>query len=167
MSTQQTSALSANFVNAVVSSVQEVLTTMAGMDISFKEARAQEDYVASGDISAVIGLVGENGEGMFAISLTRELAGHIVSKLLGVSISTLTTDDRCDGVGEVINMISGSVKAKLASAENSTYKLSLPTIILGNQHEVYNRPRNNPYLNLVFSADGQEFTIQVSFKKAS
>jgi len=160
----QKNALDAQLVNAVIGATTEVLGTMAQTQVSYKSVNAQGDYMPSGDLSAVIGISGQHGEGMFALSFNLDLASLIVSRLLGIDQKSISSEDRCDGVGELVNMISGSVKRVLSQHSGEIYKLSLPTVVQGSDHTISSRPKNNPYLVVLFEAEGQTFTLQVSFK---
>lgn len=160
----QKNTLDVMLVNAVVNATTQVLSTMACTQAECKEVKAQQDYRPYGDISAVIGISGDNGEGMFALSFPMELANIIIARLIGVPTDKLSSEDRCDGVGELVNMISGSTKSALSQQCNSVYKLALPTVIQGRDHEISSRPKNTPYLVMVFEVEGKSFSLQVSFK---
>lgn len=166
MSQQLTSkpGLDANLVNCVMNATIEVLRTMAGVDVIYKGVKAQKDYQPSGDISAIIGFAGEQGEGMVALSFPLTVSNYLVGKLLGIHPNALASEDRSDGVGELVNMISGNTKAALANITGSKYNLSLPSVIVGHNHEITSRPRQAPYLVLVFEVESQEFIVQISFK---
>jgi len=163
--TEKKAILDADLVNAVVGATQEVLATMASTEVSLLKLEASSDYKPSGDISGIIGMTSEDGEGMFALAFSRSMANTLVSRLVGVSPESVSTDDRCDGVGELINMIGGHAKASLSKSVGSIYKLTLPTVIQGSDHQISSRPKNNPYLVLVFEAEGERFSLQVSFKQ--
>ncbi len=164
MPTNQKSELDARLVNPLVAATTEVLSTMASTSSTLKNIDAAMDYRPSGDISAVIAIIGDDGEGMVALSFPLQLASLLVSRLLGSRPEQLTSEDRSDGIGELVNMISGSAKATLSQEGGQPYKLSLPTIILGAGHEIGSRPRT-PYLVLEFETEGGEtFHLQVCFK---
>lgn len=158
------SGLDAILVNALINSTKDILSTMGNLQVQVKNVKAQQDYASSGDLSAVIAILGEHGEGMLSLSFSIELANLIVSKLLGTPASSVTSEDRSDGIGELVNMISGNVKTTLSRESGNSYSLSLPTIILGKGHEVQARPKNSPYLHITFEVEGQQFDLQVSFK---
>lgn len=162
--TTEKTALDAVLVNALINSTKDILATMANSTITVKEVKPQREYSSGGDISAVIGILGDKGEGMVALSFPVALANLIVSRLLGSTPESVTSDDRCDGIGELVNMISGNTKTALARESGSSYNLSLPTIILGQGHEIAARPKNSPYLLIVFELEGQIFYLQVTFK---
>lgn len=162
--TDEKPQIDADLVNAVINATVDVFKTMANTEATFKEVRAEEDYRASGDISAVIGIHGEYGEGMLALSFPLNFANLLVSRLLGVQPMLLSSEDRCDGVGELVNMISGNTKATLSLNSGHIYKLSLPTVILGHDHHIANRPKGAPYLVIIFETEGESFSMQVAFK---
>lgn len=162
--TTEKQALDAKLVNAIIKSTQDVLGTMANCTATVKEIKPQPDYAPTGDISAVIGIMGAGGEGMIALSFPLNLASIVVGKLLGLGSEMISSDDRCDGIGELVNMISGNTKTAMSQESGSAYTLSLPSIIQGSGHEVYTRPKNCPYLLIIFEAENQQFSVQVSFK---
>jgi chemotaxis protein CheX len=97
--------IDARLVNPIIAATVEVLGTMANLKVALKKFDAHTDYHPNGDISAVIGILGEGGEGMIAISFSIPLASLIVSRLLGMKPEHLSADDRSDGIGELVNMI--------------------------------------------------------------
>jgi CheY-specific phosphatase CheX len=76
----------------------------------------------------------------------------------------ITSEDMCDGIGELVNMVSGRAKTSLSEDSGSLYRLSLPSIIKGPGHEIGGRPKNCPFLFLVFEAEGHSFILQVTFR---
>lgn len=158
------SGLDATLVNALINSTKDIFLTMSNSTITVKEIKPQADFCSTGDLSAVISILGEKGEGMLSLSFSIELANIIVSRLLGTSPTSITSDDRGDGIGELVNMISGATKTTISRESDSAYTLSLPTIIMGKGHQVQARPKNSPYLLIVFELEGHEFSLQVTFK---
>jgi CheY-specific phosphatase CheX len=164
MPSTPTTALDATLVNNLMSAVTEVLTTMAHTHTVLKEIQPHMNYQHMGDLSSVIGIAGENGEGMLTLSFPESLAKLIVARLLGMSANDISKDDMVDGIGEFINMVSGRVKTSLSNSSGNVYRLSLPSIIMGGGHEILGRPKNAPYLSLFFEAEGEVFSLQVTFR---
>jgi len=164
MSTVQSPALDAKMVNAISSSVVEVLSSMANTNVTLKNINAKADYTPIGDISAIIGIMGDSGEGMVGLCFNAPLAKMMVARLLCIEPADLSDDDCCDGMGELVNMISGRSKTALSESTGQPFRMSLPTIIKGKGHEIASRPKGTPYLLMFFDAEGQEFVLQVSFK---
>jgi chemotaxis protein CheX len=163
--TASRSGLDAALINAIIESTTEVFSTMVNTPVTLKGVMPQDDYHSQGDISGVIGITGDDGEGMVAISFSLELGNLLVGRLLGMEGKPIPSDDRSDGVGELLNMISGRTKAMLSGDKAVPYRLSLPMVIQGPNHELSSRPKNCPYLVIQFLAeDKYPFTVQVSFK---
>jgi chemotaxis protein CheX len=161
---QSTNAIDAKLVNTLMQAVMEVCGTMAGTQVTLKEVVPSLDYKPTGDISSVIGISGEHGEGMLTLSFTEPMAGLLVGRLLGMAPEEICSEDMCDGIGELVNMVSGRAKTSLSEDSGSLYRLSLPSIIKGPGHEIGGRPKNCPFLFLVFEADGHSFVLQVTFR---
>lgn len=160
----QQAALDAAMVNTLVGATTEVLSTMAGTQVQLQSVTPAMDYKPKGDISAVIGINGDNGEGTLALTFPNQLADLLVSRLLGLTPADLDADDRVDGIGEIINMVSGRAKTDLSASSTTPYKLSLPSIIQGEGHEITRNPKNCPILVLLFEAEGHTFSMQVLFR---
>jgi CheY-specific phosphatase CheX len=151
----------------VIKAATEVLGTMANTRVVVKEVIAQENFTPTGDISAIIGISGEEGQGVVAISFPKNLANLLIARLLGSEPEEISEPECRDGVGELVNMISGAVKATLAKegGANASYKLSLPSVIQGPMHEVSIRVADQPYQVILFEAESHQFILQISFKK--
>ena len=164
MTTTEKPALDATLINALVTSTQSILSTMANTSATVKEVKAHREYQPTGDISAVIGLNGNNGEGTLAICFPLTLAKLIVARLLGQTPERISSSDCADGIGELVNMISGNVKTVLSRESGATYTLSLPSIIAGKGHEIVSAPKNSPFLFIQFEVEQETFMLQVTFK---
>jgi CheY-specific phosphatase CheX len=66
--------------------------------------------------------------------------------------------------GELVNIVSGRAKTSLSEDSGTLYRLSLPSIIKRPGHEITGRPKNCPFLFLVFEAEGHSFVLQVTFR---
>jgi chemotaxis protein CheX len=84
------------------------------------------------DISGVIGVTGE-ATGVFVMSMKKDLAATI-AKILTNKTHTGLDDDVVDCVGEIINIISGNVKAHFE--EDFKLTISLPTVVCGDNHTI-------------------------------
>jgi chemotaxis protein CheX len=161
---QSTNKIDAKLVNTIMQAVMEVCGTMAGTQVTLKEVIPTLDYKPTGDVSSVIGISGENGEGMLTLSFTEPMAALLVGRLLGMAPEDISSEDMCDGIGELVNIVSGRAKTSLSEDSGSIYRLSLPSIIKGPRHEITGRPKNCPFLFLVFEAEGHSFVLQVTFR---
>jgi chemotaxis protein CheX len=147
------------YLNPFISSTKDVFSTMASMDIDFRQVYFQNEHRMLGDISGVIGLSGA-AEGTVVITLYWELAQQVISSIMGVTTEEISPELLNDGIGEIINMISGSAKRYLTDTQ-FYFQLSLPTVILGWQHEI-GHPESSNVAVLVFDYEDKSFAVQVS-----
>jgi chemotaxis protein CheX len=151
------------YLTPFISSTKDVFSTMASMDVDFKQVYFQNEHRLLGDISGVIGLSGQ-AEGTVVVTFYWELAQKVISSIMGVSTDEIGPELLNDGVGEIINMISGSAKRYLTDTP-FYFQLSLPTVILGWQHEI-GHPDNSTVAVLLFDVEDKAFAVQVSLTPA-
>ncbi len=137
------------------------LHTMAAITPAIKGIRVVQTDKFSGDVSAVMGVTAEQGEGFVGISFVMPLAATVVAKILGLEANQLEPSDIHDGVGELINMIAGTAKNALLGTPYK-FKAALPSVITGKGHEV-GFPRNAECWTATFEAEGQEFDLHVAY----
>lgn len=147
------------YLTPFISSTKDVFSTMASMNVDFKQVYFQNEHRLLGDISGVIGLSGK-AEGTVVVTFYWDLAQQIISSIMGVTADEIGPELLNDGVGEIINMISGSVKRYLIDTP-FYFQLSLPTVILGWQHEICH-PENSTVAVLLFDVEDKSFAVQVS-----
>jgi chemotaxis protein CheX len=164
MMVQAQTNIDAGLVNTLITAVTTVCTTMLGTNVSLKGIVPHADYQPTGDVSSVIGISGNNGEGMLALSFSQGVAAKLVSRLLGLAPDDLNDEDLLDGIGEMVNMVSGQAKTTLSDTTGGQYRLSLPSIVRGENHQIGGRPKNCPFLFLEFDAEGETFVLQVTFR---
>jgi chemotaxis protein CheX len=147
------------YLTPFISSTKDVFSTMASMDVDFKQVYFQNEHRLLGDISGVIGLSGE-AEGTVVVTFYWDLAQQVISSIMGVTPDEIGPELLNDGVGEIINMISGSAKRYLMDTP-FYFQLSLPTVIHGWQHEI-GHPESSTVAVLLFDVDDKSFAVQVS-----
>jgi chemotaxis protein CheX len=152
------------YLTPFISSTKDVFSTMASMDVDFKQVYFQSAHRLLGDISGVIGLSGE-AEGSVVVTFYWELAQQVISRIMGVTPNEIGPELLNDGVGEIINMISGSAKRYLADTP-FYFQLSLPTVVLGWQHEI-GHPENSTVAVLLFDVEDKSFAVQISLTPAA
>lgn len=112
------------------SAAQEVFTSMLGVQV----ARSLIDSGAEGpDLTAIVGLAGAP-TGVLGISCQEASAARIAARMLG-SETPESKENAADALGEVCNMVAGSLKAGLSASEDLC-RLSAPTIISGKDYHV-------------------------------
>lgn len=150
------------FLKPFIDGVSTTLDTMANTTVKVESVKfAEEDDHFFGDVSGVMGLSGEHGEGFVGITFVETLAKTIVARILGIDETELEDADIFDGVGEIVNMIAGSAKNSLLG---STYhfNLALPNVITGKRHEVGFR-KDTPCWAATLTSEGCTVYLLVAY----
>jgi chemotaxis protein CheX len=149
------------YLSPFIENTVKVLQTMAGTEATFREVYFNNDMRIFGDISGIIGLSG-NSEGTVAITLYWDLARKIIARMMKVKQEQINAEYIHDGVGELINMISGSTK-KMFKGTPFHFNLSLPTVVAGSGHHL-GHPDGSSIALLIFDAGESAFVVQVCLK---
>jgi len=110
-------------------SIKEVFGTTFGDSPQFTEP----DESAKG-MTAIIG-ISEGISGFLALHVSPEDACIIAGTMLGDSY-TEVDDIVCDAIGELANMLGGSLK-KFSGRYGDPFKISVPTIVVGKDYETH------------------------------
>lgn len=155
------SPIKADVVLPFIKAVKETFRSMMEIPIRRRDIYIKQDYMMFGEVTGVIGLSGAVS-GTCAISMPGALAIEAVGKMLCEDLGeSYDQQEVRDGVGEMINMIAGRAKGLLSETPNK-FDISLPTIISGYQHEVFQR-KGALCIVLVFETkDGQPFTLDLA-----
>jgi chemotaxis protein CheX len=146
-------------VNPYVSATVDLLSTMAGMHAEKKDVFLKKNYRLFGDISAIMPLSGKV-EGEVVVCFEEKLAREVVASIMTTQPEMLTKDELKEGIGEVVNIISGNAKAALAQSEYM-HHIGLPTVIFGQGHELAH-PGNAPCIVVIFEVNKQPLAVLVS-----
>lgn len=142
------------FMKAVI----KVFETMINVTATKRDVFIKDKYSLFGDVSGVIGLSGET-EGVVALTFPKKLGYHLVSKMVHCDESDLVIEDVHDGIGEIVNMVTGAAKGILAES-GYKFSISVPTIITGYGHQLAH-PRDEPVFVLLFEVEKQPFAVQL------
>ena len=125
--------MDASFVNPYLLAVQNVFTTMLGIQIAMGKPSLKNDKLTSGEVTGVMGFAGDK-KGMFSISLTKVSTLQVYKSMVGEEAQGISPEV-IDCIGELTNIISGQARVQI---EKLGYKLSaaLPTVIVGEKVEM-------------------------------
>lgn len=112
-------------------------------------------------ITGVIGLAGTH-KGVLAIHFPNTVAMAITGSFLGMDVEEVNEDVE-DAVGELANMLGGSVKSIL-SDKGRDIDLSLPTVISGASYD-FQPTREVERLVIPFHCDAGEFAVELELEK--
>lgn len=153
-----------NFINPVLRSVLNVLSTMAHIEPQVGAPRKKGEYEVSPgkNISGLMSMTGRKGNASIALTFSESAILHIAKNMLPGEIT------RIDGmvidlVGELANMALGGAKSELETG-GYYFNLSLPTMILGNDYLIAHKT-NAPIIILPFSMPEGGFTIEAGYEE--
>ena len=137
--------------------LKEITTTMFNCD-SRKIPHADIEPSQPG-LSAIVGFGGKLS-GYLAIHLSPMSACTLASSLLGMTFDEID-DIVTDAMGEMVNMLAGSLK-KYAFRHEDLFKISIPSVVIGSSYSTH-APQNAECLSMRFQAGSCVFTVQLVF----
>ena len=157
--------MNVNFINPVLGSMLNVLSTMAHIEPKVGTPRRKEknDIVHGKNITGVMSMIGSNGNASIALTFSEAAILHIAKKMLPGEITTID-GTVIDLVGELANMVLGGAKSDLEK-EGYIFKLSLPTIIFGCDYLIAHKT-NAPIIMLPFTMPEGEFIVEAGYEEA-
>lgn len=150
------------FINPFVSAVKEVFKTMLGLDVAMGKPVLKDSRTSSGDISGIMGLVGDR-KGTVTVSLSTKGALFVLETLLGDTADSLTPEV-VDAVGELTNIVSGQARKEFEKS-GLNLKASIPTVVVGKDMAI-NFITQVPTVSLPFAfstGNGSDETMYLDF----
>lgn len=143
-----------DWLERMESATQEVFESVLGSRMEQSSPMAGS---ATADITAMISLAGSPA-GVFKIGCSSASAAHLAMRMLG-STAPESEENARDALGEVCNMIAGSIKSRLSRAEDLC-KISVPTIISGRDYQVHSLLHGERY-ELQLDYEGQPVSVSL------
>lgn len=143
--------------------VKDIFNKATGLDII--EDKPDEEGPGINDFRAQIsGIVILNGERTVTISVSMSYnsATALIVYMSDLSRSEIKLDEQADGVTEIVNMIAGQTKAKLASM-GQRYTYTQPFVIVGDDHRIIQK-KNVSSLNMKFRSGMIEILMTVTLQ---
>ena len=113
------------------------------------------------DMTAMIGLAGELS-GVVTIRCPAAAAATLASKMLGTEVSPTDADTR-DALGEIANVIAGTLKAKVPGLDDACL-LSTPTIVIGLDYKLFSIS-NSTTIGVALQFEGQPLWITLDLHR--
>ena len=145
----------------VIDATREVFSTMVMMEVT-------GDFPLKVPVSrfkcSITGMVGFAGtySGVISIHCPVDLALKVTSNMLGIECDEVN-EDLNDAIGEIANMLGGSVKQVLSKG-GLDVKLSIPTVISGEDYTV-NSLSDNDCIVVPFTVEGYTLLVGLTLKK--
>jgi len=154
--------MNAEFINPFITALLNVFSTMAQTELTPGKPQKKNDDVAGGDISGLIGMVGDNIQGSLSISFDEGLVLEVMHKMLGEKPTSLNADVK-DKVGELTNMICGGAKNEL-SQKGYEFGMATPMVVSGKNHTV-NHQVDGKKLMMPFIHKTGKLYLEMCFNK--
>lgn len=154
--------MNAAFVNPFIISLLNVLKTMAQMELQIGKPQKKSDSRARGDVSGLIGMVGDNIKGSLSITFEEGLALEVMNGMLGERPDALN-DEVNDMVGEITNMVAGGAKKELAK-NGYDIGMATPMVVSGKEHTINHKVSGHKMI-MPFKGTGGKAFIEICFDK--
>ena len=145
----------------IIEATSEIFSSMVMMEITVNGEIRHSMAPLTNSITGVIGLAGTH-KGVLAMHFPNSVAMAITGSFLGMDVEEVNEDVE-DAVGELANMLGGSVKSIL-SDKGRDIDLSLPTVISGASYD-FQPTREVERLVIDFHCDAGEFVVELELEK--
>ncbi len=152
--------MNVEYVNPFLSSLVNVLSTMANTTIVPGQPRIKKDEIARGDVSGLIGMIGPQTKGSFSVSFEESLALEIMFRMLGERPKAIN-EEVTDMVGEITNMVTGGAK-RILGEKGYEFSMATPVVVSGKGHTITHKC-DGPKILMPFDSDFGKVHIEVSF----
>jgi chemotaxis protein CheX len=122
-----------DLAKCISDATQEIFQSMLMAEARPSTPLPTRSNVLKDSVSGLVGLAG-NYRGILAIHVPNAVAMSITSKFLFMDVEEIN-DDVKDAIGELANMLAGSVKSMLTET-GTGLKLAIPSAISGTEYEV-------------------------------
>ena len=145
----------------VTDATKEVFSTMVMMEVTDEFPLKEPVSRFKCSITGMVGFAGTYS-GVISIHCPVALALKITSNMLGIDCDEVN-EDLNDAIGEIANMLGGSVKQVLSKG-GLDVKLSIPTVISGEDYTV-NSLSDNDCVVVPFTVEGYTLLVGLTLKK--
>jgi chemotaxis protein CheX len=150
---------------------------MIPMEIKSDGSFYQKEDMISTDVMSLVSFTGEHS-GILAVFCSKEIALKITGSMLGIEATEIDQDTK-DAMGEVTNMIAGTLKNKIFEKFGAMH-LSVPIVIAGGDLTISSSGgekqnvkiassvtcnSQNSWLMTPFSSNGSSFNVGFVVKK--
>ncbi|NQZ23370.1 MAG: chemotaxis protein CheX [Colwellia sp.] len=152
--------MNVDFINPFLSSLLNVMTTMAHLELTPMKPSLKKSNMASGDVSGLIGMVSEQAKGSLSITFEASLAIATMKGMVGEAPDEVNSEIT-DLVGEITNMVTGGAK-RLLSEKGFEFDMATPMVVSGENHTIHHKAKGAVIIIPLNSKYGKAF-IEFSF----
>ncbi len=152
--------MNVEFINPFLSSMLNVMSTMAMMELTPEKPKLKKDEVAKGDVSGLIGMVSDQAKGSLSITFEGSLALATMKKMVGEAPDHVN-EEITDLVGEITNMVTGGAK-RMLSEKGFEFDMATPMVVSGKNHTI-NHKAEGPIIIIPLNSEFGKAYIEFSF----
>jgi chemotaxis protein CheX len=152
--------MNVEFINPFLSSMLNVMSTMAQMELVPEKPRLKKDEVALGDVSGLIGMVSQQAKGSLSITFEGGLALATMKNMVGEAPDEVN-EEITDLVGEITNMVTGGAK-RMLSEKGIDFDMANPIVVSGRKHSIHHKAKG-PIVLIPLKNDLGRAYIEFSF----
>lgn len=152
--------MNVEFINPFLSSLMNVLETMAMTKLEPGKPSLKREEVSKGDVSGIIGMAGPQTKGSLSVTFEESLALSIMEKMLGERPDSIN-EEVTDMVGEITNMVTGGAKNILGD-KGYDFNMATPTVVSGKAHTISHQCESSTLI-IPFTSESGKAYIEVSF----
>lgn len=129
--------MNVEFINPFLSSMLNVMSTMAQMELTPEKPKLKNKDTAEGDVSGLIGMISNQTKGSLSITYEGSLAIATMKKMVGEGPDEVN-DEIIDLVGEITNMVTGGAK-RMLSEKGFEFDMATPVVVSGKNHAIHHK----------------------------
>jgi len=148
------------FINPFLSSMLNVMSTMARMELTPEKPKLKKDDIAMGDVSGLIGMVSPEAKGSLSITFDAPLALATMKGMVGEAPDEVN-DEITDLVGEITNMVTGGAK-RMLSEKGIEFDMATPIVVSGKSHSIHHKSKG-PVVIISLKGEAGRAYIEFSF----
>ncbi|REL25309.1 chemotaxis protein CheX [Thalassotalea euphylliae] len=152
--------MNVEFINPFLSSMLNVMSTMAMMELTPEKPKLKQGEVAKGDVSGLIGMVSDQAKGSLSITFEASLAIATMKNMVGEGPDEVN-EEITDLVGEITNMVTGGAK-RMLSEKGFEFDMATPMVVSGKDHTI-NHKAEGPVVIIPLSSEHGKAFIEFSF----
>lgn len=148
----------ANVINAFAIGVQSTLAEMAQTTCEFEKPFVEKVWLPVADATGVMELKSDKHTGFLHIHFPKEAIIEIMGKMLGEPVKEFN-DEVLDGIGEITNIVYGTMKAKL-NPMGYEFKMATPKAEYTKNLPALEDP-GKKHLVIPFKVSGLDCSIEI------
>ena len=152
--------MNVEFINPFLSSLLNVMSTMAQMELTPENPKLKKNDIAMGDVSGLIGMVSKTAKGSLSITYEASLALATMQGMLGESPNEIN-EEITDLIGEITNMVAGGAK-RMLSEIGVEFDMATPIVVSGINHTIHHKAESSVVVIPLSSPHGRAY-IEFSF----